>query len=75
MIGVCAGRFRFRFFLTETVIPCESNKHARSGACIPHMGIQLHTSCRKISRQAAKPQRRKDANGEHQAIERDESSE
>jgi hypothetical protein len=46
MIGVCAGYFRPKFFLRETIIPRESNSHARRQVYIPHMGSELQTSCK-----------------------------
>jgi hypothetical protein len=41
MIGVCAGDFRPNFFFADTIIPYESNSHARRGVNIPDMGSEL----------------------------------
>jgi hypothetical protein len=52
------------------IILRESNSHARRQVNIPHMGSELQTSHKDDLAQS-----RKDANEEHQAIKRDESSE
>ena len=69
MTGACAGYYRSKFFLTATAVPCESNSHKRRGVCIPDMEKKLQTSCKD-----GFMQNRKDANAEHQAIKRNESS-
>ena len=62
MIGVCAGYFRPGISLTETIIPCESNNHAKCLVCIPGMGSQLQISPKEKltqSRKVAKGEKRK----------------
>jgi hypothetical protein len=55
------------------IILRESNSHARRQVYIPHMGSQLQTSCKVDLTQSRR--RRNDANGEHEAIKRDDSIE
>ena len=74
--GMCRISCGLRFFLNEMIIPCESNSHAQCRACIPHMGSTLQTSHKEdLTQKPRSRKRRKDANGEHQAIKQDESSE
>jgi hypothetical protein len=44
MIGGCAGYSRRNFFLVETIIPRESNNHARRDSYFPRTGSKLQTS-------------------------------
>jgi hypothetical protein len=57
MIWGCAGNLRAEFFLSEMIIPRESNSHAQHQIGIPHMASKLQTSHKTISRRAAKPQK------------------
>ena len=51
--GICRI-FLSQIFLIETIIPCESNSHARCMACIPHVGSELQTSCKVDVRRSRK---------------------